>query len=97
MQILHQCGKRVKTKSQNVLWATSYVCRNYMGKTGGGGCFLLPPILNRVNDFIHSCPNINLLILPLRITLNNCFASGLESYSYKDIVTSPLISEIHLF
>ena len=45
--------KRVKTKSQEVLEATSYVCRSYRGKTGRGGLFAPPPppptpILNRV-------------------------------------------------
>ena len=32
-EILHQCGKRVKTKSQNFWGANSYVCINYRGKT----------------------------------------------------------------
>ena len=32
LEILHQSGKRVKTKSQNVLGASSYVC-SYKGKT----------------------------------------------------------------
>ena len=31
--ILHQCGKRVKTKSQKVFGADSYICRCYRGKT----------------------------------------------------------------
>ena len=35
-QILHQRWKRVKTKSQKVLGANSYVCRSYKGKTGRG-------------------------------------------------------------
>ena len=47
--MLHQCGKRGKTKSQNILKADSYVCRRYRRKTGRGEGFLpLPPILNRV-------------------------------------------------
>ena len=33
LEILHQFGKRVKTKSQKVLVANSYVCRSYRGKT----------------------------------------------------------------
>ena len=37
LEILHQCGKRVKTKSQKVLGANSYVCRSYRGKTGTEG------------------------------------------------------------
>ena len=36
LEILHQCGKRVKTKSQKVLGANSYICRSYRGKTGRG-------------------------------------------------------------
>ena len=47
LEILHQCGKRFKTKSQKVLGANSYVCRIYRGKTGRGD-FLPCPILNRV-------------------------------------------------
>ena len=38
LEILHQCRKRVKAKSQEVLWASSYVCRSYRGKTGRGTC-----------------------------------------------------------
>ena len=37
LETLHQCGKRVKTKSQNVLGDNSYVCRSYRGKTCMGG------------------------------------------------------------
>ena len=44
LEILHQCGKRVKTKSQKVLGANSYICRSYRGKTGRG-----PFCLSRVN------------------------------------------------
>ena len=36
LKILRHCGKRVKTKSQKVLEANSYVCRSYRGKTGWG-------------------------------------------------------------
>ena len=36
LEILHQCGKRVKTKSQKVLVANSYICRCYREKTGRG-------------------------------------------------------------
>ena len=49
LEILHQCGKRVKTKSQKVLGANSYVCRSYRRKTGTVGGGASPPrILNRV-------------------------------------------------
>ena len=49
LEVLHQCGKRVKTKSQKDLGANSYVCRSYRGKTGSGRGFLPPPpVLNRV-------------------------------------------------
>ena len=41
--ILHQCGKRVKTKCQKVLGANFYVCRNDMGNLVRAGCsFGLP-------------------------------------------------------
>ena len=53
LEILHQFNKRVKTKSQKVLGANSYVWRNCRGKTGRGLFFAphtpIPPnILNRV-------------------------------------------------
>ena len=35
-------AKRVKTKSQKVLGANSYVCRSYSGKTNDGGGGWLP-------------------------------------------------------
>ena len=53
-EILHQFGKRVKTKSQKFLGTNSYVCRSYRKKTGRGGDFLAPPILNRVKDHSFS-------------------------------------------
>ena len=34
LQVLHQYGKRVKTKSQKVFGTNSYVCKSYRGKTG---------------------------------------------------------------
>ena len=40
LEILHQCGKRIKTKIQKALRIKSSVCRSYRGKTGwreGGG------------------------------------------------------------
>ena len=53
LELLQQCGKRVKTKSQKVFGANSYVCRSYREKMAVGGFFGLdappPPILNRVN------------------------------------------------
>ena len=42
LEILHQCGKRVKTKSQKVLGANSYVCRSYWEKKLVGGGFFCP-------------------------------------------------------
>ena len=36
LETLHQCGKKVKPKRENVLWTNSYVCRSYRGKTGRG-------------------------------------------------------------
>ena len=54
LEILHQCGKGVKVKSQKVLGTNSNVCRSYKGKTGRW-TFLPtppPPILNRVKRHI---------------------------------------------
>ena len=36
LEVLHKCGKMVKTKSQKVLGTNSYVCRSYRRKTGRG-------------------------------------------------------------
>ena len=43
LENLYQCGKWVKTKSQKVFGANSYVCRNCRGKTGSEGLFVCPP------------------------------------------------------
>ena len=59
LEILHQSGKRVKTKSKKVLGATSFVCRSYRGKTGSGA--FCPPILSRVEkdgDVFRTLSNI---------------------------------------
>ena len=40
LEILHQYGERVKSKSKEILWANSYVCRRKTGrvnKRGGRG------------------------------------------------------------
>ena len=42
LEILHQCGERVKIKSQKVLWAKSYACKSYKKKIGQR-VFLLAP------------------------------------------------------
>ena len=48
LEVLHQCGKRVKNKCQKVLGANFYVCRNDRRKTGRS--LFAPPILNRVKE-----------------------------------------------
>ena len=53
LQMLLWCGKKVKTKSQKVLEASSYVCRSYRGKTGRGGFLVSTPILNRDKYFLN--------------------------------------------
>ena len=50
LEILHQCGKKVKTTNVKVLGANSYVCRSYRGKIVWEHLFAFP-ILNRVNGF----------------------------------------------
>ena len=46
LEILHHCGKRVKTKSRKNFGANSYICRSFRTKTGRGHfCF---QILKRV-------------------------------------------------
>ena len=39
LEILHQCGKRVKTKGQKVLGVNSIVCKSYKGKNWLGSLF----------------------------------------------------------
>ena len=50
LEFLHQYDKRVKTKSQKVLRANSYVCSSYEGNTYRRP-FCLPTILNKVKLF----------------------------------------------
>ena len=47
LKVLHQWGKRMKTKLQNVLGDNSYAWRSYRGKAGRGNLFGFL-ILNRV-------------------------------------------------
>ena len=71
-KLLHHCGKRVKTKSQKVFGANSYVCRSYRGKTGRGmGSFCPPiPILNRVNTYSIIMPKHFLYLVYVRPCLD---------------------------
>ena len=39
---LHQTGKKVNSKSLNVLGTKSYVCRSYLGKAGREGLLGAP-------------------------------------------------------
>ena len=76
LEIFCYCGKRVKTKSQKVLGAKSYVCRSYRGKTGRGGAFSPPRILNRVNSNVHFFGYISItyvfMDLPYMLTCHVC-------------------------
>ena len=45
LDVLHQCVKRVKAKSQKVLGANFCVCRCYRGKTGKGRRLFSLPLL----------------------------------------------------
>ena len=51
LKILLQHSKRVKTKNPKVLWADSYVCRSYSGKTGRKIGTFLPPSWIRLKLF----------------------------------------------
>ena len=62
LKFLQQCGKRIKTKSQQVFGVNSFVCRSYMRKTGREGGLtplsphqigLIIPATNSVNK--RSC------------------------------------------
>ena len=55
LEILHQCGKRVKTKSHKDLEPNFNLCRSCRWKTGRTGEELFAPlILNRINYFYRS-------------------------------------------
>ena len=67
LEILHQSDERVKTESQEVLTANSYVCISYRGKTGAGEgqdfLYALPILLG---SLLHiECGNGNFLHLVL--------------------------------
>ena len=51
LEILHQCGKRVKSKSCEILGPNYYVFRSDRGENGRGRGASVPPILNGVNVF----------------------------------------------
>ena len=73
----------IKTKSQKVLGANSYVCRSYRGKTSMGGLFAPPPILNRVKHQSHKMvkhtQTIRRLLPPETLLyLNNHYATNVE-------------------
>ena len=50
LEFLHQCGKRVKIKSQKVLEANFNVCRSYMEKLVGGSGFLPTKLWTGLNE-----------------------------------------------
>ena len=64
LKILHQCGKRVKAKSQKFWGTSSNACRSYRGKTGRAGLFAPTLVLNRVNAMpsMHIWPLVLCLI-----------------------------------
>ena len=45
---MHECGKRIKSKSPKVSGANLYVCRSYRRKTGRGPFCPPPPVLNKL-------------------------------------------------
>ena len=107
LEILHQGGKRVKTKSQKVLGANSYVCRSYKGKTesrwrGGGseGVWLWCINCLSINKYVLKTI-INKTFL-LRNNLNHkssvisftvLFCSGFNSYFVANVASCVFKSE----
>ena len=63
-EILHQCGKTVKTKGQNVLGANSSVCKSYRGKNCTEGTILpLPPLPHiHTNTHTHTQTHTHILL-----------------------------------
>ena len=102
LETLHQCSKKVKTKSQKFLGASSYFCRSYRGKTGKGGAFLfLPsPILNRVKgclwvnktDICRFMDPNNIHVVPFSGSISKDFAKdGMKECAWNGIVYEFLV------
>ena len=73
LEILHQCGQRVKNESKKVFGANSCVCRSCREKMVAV-VFLIPPIVNRFNTFRKFLPTI-MLLLPAFITFHQFFST----------------------
>ena len=59
LAVLHQCGKRVETKSQKVFGANSYIGRSYSGKlVGDPFCPLLPSWIGLIIEWVGNFPDI---------------------------------------
>ena len=55
LEVLHHCGKRVKTEKVRKFWGLTPTFVEVAGEklVRGGGAFYLPPIVNRVNRYKH--------------------------------------------
>ena len=81
LEILHQCGKRVKTKSRNVLGANSYVCKSYQEKPGRG-----PFCLNRVKVIYDNSESYNSPLSQINsVSIHQRHLSFLMNKIYKGI------------
>ena len=81
LEILHQCCKRVKTKSQKVLEANSYVCRSYRGKSVRGSLFdpPTPCTRNMVKHSEDTKPLWKVTKVDLSPSKKNCVICFIES------------------
>ena len=96
--------KRVKTNSQKVLGANSYVCRSYRGKTSRGGLFVAL-ILNRVNPSPSNCflssgdftKHIKIYIQTFAFSLWSVFGKGLTGTPHKHLRWRALQQQLTAF
>ena len=59
---MHQCGKRIQTKSKKAFEDNSNICGSYRAKLAGGGRFCPPSILNRVNSLRNEILDLTVII-----------------------------------
>ena len=87
LQISHQCSRSVKTKSQNVLGANSYIYRSCRGKYGRGTFYCRPPFW--IGLIIHDCCFFrNIFIYLTNFFSNpNIFSTIIKNWWWKESKT----------